>query len=336
MTAPLGFFMNEAINPAIYPVFITLAITWTLVGLLMYFPYGRFPGKTMAVAQAAYRETVRQPLFWFLLIFFIVLMVISVFVPYFTFGEDLTMMIDLQLDAILLPALILSVFTAALTISEEIEGRTAITLLSKPVARWNFLLGKFFGIFLAVMFLTLILTLVMSGTVIGKIAYDDIDDKLPGHRDEVAAVKEFTATMPGGFGAVAENALMVHTTVKMLAPGPIMILGQIFIMTALAVALATRFPLVLNLTVCFGFFFIGRLTPALKKQAGENPLIKFIANVIGIILPDLSTYDVGQQIAQGLNTVAWSYIGQTWLQGVLYATICLLFGLILFEDRDLA
>ncbi len=328
--------MFDKLDTAIYPVFITLISSCTLLGFLIYFPLGRFPGKTFAVAQAAYRETVRQPLFWFLLIFSAVFMVVSVFVPYFTFGEDLKMMKDLQLDAVLLPTLILSVFTAAMTIAEEIEGRTAITLLSKPVARWNFLVGKFLGIFLAAVLMTLILTVILSGTVIGKIAYERIDDELPGHRDEVQAVQQFTAEMPSGVGSFLENFLMIFVTMKMMAPGPIMILAQIFIMTALAVALATRFPLVLNLTVCFGFFFFGRLTPVLKQQAGQNPLIKFIANVFGILLPDLSIYDVGQQIAQGINTVAWTYISQAWLQGILYAAICLIFGLILFEDRDLA
>lgn len=316
-----------------------LAALGVLVGLfavLIYLSFGSVPGKAMAVAQAAYRETIRQPLFWFLLLFSLAFMLFSVFIPYFTLGEDLKMMKDLQLDAILLPTLILCIFTAAISISEEIEGRTAITLLSKPVKRWQFLVGKFLGILLAGLLMTLILSIFLGWTITFKIQWEQLEEDLPGKKADINAIQQATASLPTQVAKPLEYALTVVAAVKAMAPGPILVFCQVMIMTALAAALATRLPLVVNLVVCFAFFFLGRLTPILVLVAGDNALVKFVAEAFGILLPFMSFYDIGPTLAHGKQDIPWSYIGQAWLQGLFYSAIALLLGLILFEDRDLA
>jgi hypothetical protein len=317
------------------PIYLTIA---TILGLLMgliYLALGPAPGKTMAIAQAAYRESIRQPLFWVLLLASMFFMFLAVFIPYFTLGEDLKMMKDLQLDAILLPCLILTIVTAALSIAEEIEGRTAITLLSKPIARWQFILGKFLGILLSALLLAVILTIFLGFTINFKINYEGLED-LPGPRHLVEEVQGVTRGLPLVALAPAEYVLNVFVSIYAMAPGPLLIFCQVTILTAVAVALATRLPLVLNLVVCFGVFFAGRVTAVLETQAGGNTLVMFFAQLFGFALPQLGYYDVGQTLAQGINDVPWSYIGQAWFHGLIYTTMALLFGLVLFEDRDLA
>src|SRR5207302_90712 len=105
--------------------------------------------KGSAVALAAFREGVRQPMFWFIIIFFALFMMFSPFWPYFTFGEDYKMVREIGYDTIMLAGVLFTVLAASMSISEEIEGRTAITVMSKPVSRRQFLLGKYVGIFLA-------------------------------------------------------------------------------------------------------------------------------------------------------------------------------------------
>ena len=102
-----------------------------------------------AVALAAFREGIRQPMFWLLLGLALLLLIVFPFIPYFTFGEDLVMLKEMGYDTIMLAAPIFGVIAASNSISEEIEGRTAITLMSKPVSRRQFLLGKYVGIFLS-------------------------------------------------------------------------------------------------------------------------------------------------------------------------------------------
>ena len=113
--------------------------------------------------EAAYREGWRQPMFWLITVFGILLTWIAVVLPYFTFGDDYKMMKQIGFDIVMLAAVLFGVLGASMSISEEIEGRTAITLLSKPVKRWQFLLGKFVGILLAALSMTGFLSVFFTG-----------------------------------------------------------------------------------------------------------------------------------------------------------------------------
>ena len=128
-----------------------------------------------AVAQAAFRESVRQPMFWLLFGFAFVAMWIYPYIPYFTFGEDHIMVKELGYDTIMLVAAIFGTLAASMFVSEEIEGRTAVTLMSKPVSRRQFLLGKFVGIMLAVMLMFGLLGCSFEGVLLYKNWFDRID-----------------------------------------------------------------------------------------------------------------------------------------------------------------
>lgn len=328
----------------ILPLLVTIGVLLVLLGGLAYVAFGPVPGKTLTIAQAAYLEAVRQPLFWFLLAFAVFFMVVNVFVPYFTLGEDLKMMKDLQLDAILVPTLILTIFTAALSVSEEIEGRTAVTVLSKPISRRQFLLGKFFGVIFAALLMATLLTIVMGASIVFRIRYERIEaeqDKLlpSGLVEDDQAITSFvTESVPTWAAEPVEYTLNIVAAIRAMSPGPVLIMCQITILTAIAVALATRLPLVVNLVACLTIFFLGRLTMVLEVAAGDNTLVKFFARLFGTLLPSFNYFDVGQTLASGLAPVPWLgfVIPGAMVHAALYTAIALFFGLILFEDRDVA
>ena len=72
------------------------------------------------------------------------------FVPYNTFGEDVKMLKAEDLTLIKVLAIVLALWTASVSIADEIEGRTALTVLSKPISRRQFILGKYVGILVPV------------------------------------------------------------------------------------------------------------------------------------------------------------------------------------------
>src|SRR5262249_34554654 len=108
-------------------------------------------------ALAAFREGVRQPLFWLIAGLGSLLLLLFLALPYFTFGDDFKMMKQVDHDVVMLAAVAFGVIAAGVSISEEIEGRTAVTLMSKPVSRRQFLLGKYVGILLAALAMTSVL-----------------------------------------------------------------------------------------------------------------------------------------------------------------------------------
>src|SRR5258708_26040234 len=135
--------------------------------------------KGAAVALAAFREGLRQPMFYLLGAVALGLMILAPFIPYFTFGEDFVMMQELVYDTIMLLPLLMGVVAASMSISEEIEGRTAITLMSKPVSRRQFLLGKFAGILLAAFVLTAALGWFFNWVLLYKRWLDRMDPLPP-------------------------------------------------------------------------------------------------------------------------------------------------------------
>jgi len=116
-----------------------------------------------AILRNSFLETVRQPVYGLvlalscLLITLIPISATSIYV--FTAGTGLErvperMVADLGLATVQLAGLILAVFMTGSVISREIEDRTAATVLSKPVGRVGFILGKFLGVGLAITFAT--------------------------------------------------------------------------------------------------------------------------------------------------------------------------------------
>ena len=122
--------------------------------------------------------------------------------------------------------------------------------------------------------------------------------------------------------------------------GTVFGLCQAMVLLAISVALATRLPMVVNLVTCLLVFFLGHLTHVLVVvSSGRNTLVNFIARFFDNVLPGLEYFDYGPVVVRdvALDPRGFSlYLGSIVAYAVLYSIIALLFGLILFEDRDLA
>ncbi len=315
-----------------------LMIDFFLVGfplLMLVWPKGG------AVAYAAFREGVRQPLFWVLFAFGVLALTISPLVPYFTFGEDLVMVKDLGYDTMMLVAALFGTLAASQSISEEIEGRTAVTLMSKPVSRRQFLLGKFLGILMAALLLYGLLGWLFQGVLLEK-AWLDRLDPTPTPVWVTSAVSglglaDKPADLARGVGLWTAHALEV-------LPGLVMTFSEVMVLIAVAVALATRATMVVNLATVLAIFFLANVTPVLvtigrdAKVHSPGPvaeLLSFTAGVFDTVLPDLDAFRIGPALVTDAALPA-PYILSVTLYGLLYTLIVVLFGLILFEDRDLA
>src|SRR5262249_21982493 len=108
-----------------------------------------------AMALSAFREHIRAPLFWLMGGGAVGMLVVAMIVPYFTFGDDYKMMKQICFDVAMLAPVAFGVLMTSISINDEIEGRTAFTVISKPVTRRQFLLGKYVGALMAAFALTL-------------------------------------------------------------------------------------------------------------------------------------------------------------------------------------
>ncbi len=310
-------------------------------GLLWVWPKGG------AIAQSAFRESIRQPMFWLLFGMAFVAMWISPFVPYFTFGEDHIMVKELGYDTIMLVAAIFGTLAASMFVSEEIEGRTAVTLMSKPVSRRQFLLGKFVGIMLAIMLLFGLLGCSFEGVMLYKHWFDKLDPE-PSPTWVVTLLGKLR--LPGGSSLefLRGVGFWANHTFETL-PGLILSLCLVTVLVALAVALATRVPMVINMCVILAVYLLANLSPVLvsigqkaRQQPGAGAvaqILSFTSQLFDTLLPGLSYFRVGPAVVSDSPLPIgefWAYVGAASLYGAMYTCILLLLGLILFEDRDLA
>lgn len=269
--------------------------------------------KAGVIARATTKEAVRQPVFLLCLALAIVILVINTFLPFFSLGEDVKMLKDCGLATILIAGLLIAIWTASTSIADEIEGKTAMTLLSKPINRRQFVAGKYIGIMQAVLWFMLPVALVFLGLVFYKVGYDAHE----GSQDAPPV------------------AVCFAEMVKVL-PGLVLMFLEIAVLTAISVAISTRLPMVVNLTTMFAIFVVGHLTPVLV-QAGTLQIeyVQFMAKLIATFLPSLDLFNTQAAVATGV-LVRPVYLGVMALYAACYATAAILFAFILFEDRDLA
>jgi ABC-type transport system involved in multi-copper enzyme maturation permease subunit len=298
-----------------------------------------------AVARAAFREGYRQPMFWMLSGLAFAFLFMFPFVPYFTFGEDYTMMKELGFDTIIIAATAFGVLGAAMSITEEIEGRTAVTLMSKPVSRRQFLLGKFLGLFLCSLLILTSLGWFFNHTLLYKRWFDKMDPVLlaPSFSAWVESL-----SLPAEGNSLLRGLMFWLQLDGEVIPGLVMGSSLVMVMIAVAVSLATRLPMILNLVICFVVYVLANLMPILvlttrpvdPARAGPvQKLVHFTAQLFDTALPSLELFRVRPTLVDEATLSMKDYlqhVGAVSVYGVLFTAIVLLLGLVLFEDRDLA
>jgi len=306
-------------------------LTWLSVfGLMVALVAIAYGTRIGVIARATTKEAIRQPLFLLLLAVSSLILILNSVMPFFTLEDDVKMLNECGLATLLIAGALLAVWTAGTSITSEIEGKTAMTLLSKPIDRRQFILGKYLGIVQAVIWMFAILTLLFSMLIFLKVGYDQrerSEDITPKWQWYKVAEVEIPVPHPDRVRVIAQ-----------LLPGVALAFLQVCVLGAISVTVATRMPMVMNLVICFAVFVIGNLTEVIVNRtvAGEaNESVTFTARLISMVVPSLSTFNVSSAVATG-RVVPQDYLGLSFVYAVTYIGAMLLLGFILFEDRDLA
>lgn len=122
-------------------------------------------GQTLAIARNTFLEAIRQPIYLIIVLLGGLLQVGNTALSSYSMGYteetevsgDNKLLFDIGLATVLVCATLLAAFTATSVLSREIENKTALTVISKPVGRPLFVLGKYLGISAAISIATVIL-----------------------------------------------------------------------------------------------------------------------------------------------------------------------------------
>jgi ABC-type transport system involved in multi-copper enzyme maturation permease subunit len=292
--------------------------------------------RTLVIVRHTFLEAVVQPIFSLVLVLGAGILVIFAALPFFTLGEDALMFKAVGLDIILILVLIATLFATSKSIYEEIEDRTMLTLMSKPVRKWEVLVGKYLGIVLAAL-----LAVAILGVIFLLCAWW----RIPGD------YQLRTATLDDRELSVIFDWRMMH--IAGLIPSLLLSWLQISVLAAVGVALSTRVSLVVNLPVVILLYVAGNLTRFLPGAEAGEPLgvqvLTWFAYLISVLLPYLEVFDLRHLTVYERLAIAgfredpgsvpystvWLYLLVAFVYAVAYSAFALSAGMWLFQNREL-
>ncbi len=320
-------------------------------------------GKLFAIVQNTFIETIRQPIYGILMWTAFGLLVLNPSIAAFSLesGSDTKIMTDVGLATMLLYGLFASVFSAAGVITREIESYTALTVISKPVGRPMFLVGKFLGVGGAMLVSYYFLTLVFLMTVrhgVMETSADTFDQPVLFFGGLALAVALLAAT----FGNYVYGWHFSATLTAWVVPlGTLAVIGMLFfdrqwglqsattdfgdlqilyavfaiilavlILTAFAVALSTQFSQVATLIGCAGIYMLGLLSDYLFGPSNSKGVLYDLAYHV---LPNFQFFWFSDALTQDL-TITAQQIGYVTAYAGLYMLAVLGLGVALFQTRE--
>lgn len=292
--------------------------------------------RTSVILRHTFHETIVQPIYALLLAIGGAILMVFASLPFFTLGEDTMMFKAVGLDVILLLVLIATLFATSKSIYEEIEDRTMLTLMSKPVYKSEVLIGKYLGIILAALLSVGILGLIfLVGTWLR--VPDDYQLKVSSFDD--AGLKRLWDTR------------VMH--VMGLIAGLLLAWLQVCVLAAIGVALSTRFSLVVNLPAVILIYIAGNLArflPPVQDSGGTNPLVAVLW-AVSQVFPFLQIFDFREHTVYGQIRVPgtefydiataisfpllWGYVGIAVLYAIAFSAFALSAGMLSFGRREL-
>ena len=322
--------------------------------------------KLLAIAKNTFLETVRQPIYGVLIWAAAGLLMINPSLAGFSLESnegDIKIVKDVGLATLLLYGLLASVFSATSVITREIESHTVLTVVSKPVSRPLFLLGKYLGacgaVLLGYYFLCLVFFMtVRHGTM--ATAADRFDMPvliLSGVALGVSLLAatfgnyvygwHFSAALTAWVVPLGTLALLIVLFVargwelqspatdfgdmQMVYAVALSFCG-VLILTAFAVALSTRFSQVITLLLCAGIYVFGLLSDHYLGQPAAADRAWFY-QVLYAAVPNFQFFWAGDALTQQ-RIIPAVQVGQVAAYSGMYSLGVLGLGVALFETRE--
>lgn len=317
--------------------------------------------KLWGIMTNSFTETVRQPIFGVMLLVTTFALVMNVGLAGFTLEDDNKLLKDLGLSTLLVSGLFLSAFSAAGILSREIENKTVLTVVSKPVSRPLFLMGKFLGLSgaLAIAFYLcgIVFLLTMRHKVMER-ASQSLDMPVIFFGLSaialaiiVAAFCNYLYDMQFASTSVALGVPLMSLAMILVAlidpnwriqrfghdfiDGQLigvllLVFAMILVLTAVAVATSTRLGQVMTLTVCTAVLLLGLVSDVMFGQYRESILAARLAYWAS---PNLAFLWITDALTQERHITA-HYVGLAFGYAMFLVLAWLLIGVALFQKRE--
>jgi ABC-type transport system involved in multi-copper enzyme maturation permease subunit len=347
----------------------TLSHCWQVMGMDLFCTgfvftvvYWLILGRIGFIALNTFREAVRNRILYFILFFAIVLMMASGVVKELAISAQTRLVTDLGLASISFFGLMAAVFAGISLVYNELERKTIYTIVSKPVHRYQFLLGKYFGLLLTIYVIIGIMTLFFflvfnyqantSDEVLEKVLYAaNASGQMemvqhPGLTKSVFLIKAAGLSLVQSIGNMFGFSTGAVSPVLLVAIA--MIALRLMIVTAIAVFFSSFSTPALSAVFTVMLFLAGTLnedivrfglhiTETAVKEFGIDNIpvgvhIKVaLTNFAACVIPNLDKLDVTSEVVHGEKVNVWRVAV---LYAFCYTGAVLLGAILIFRKRN--
>ena len=285
------------------------------------------PARIFAITTNTLTELTRQKVFYFVLIFALLLIGSSVFMARFTFQQEFQILKDISLGAMSIFSALLAIVTTARLIPQDIEDRTVYTILAKPVPRFEYLLGKLFGVLLL-----LAISIALMSALFVAVLY----------LREQTVLNETQRQMSRAPGEQLDAALnsvrAAGLNIDILA-GIAVIFLKACLLAALTLFVSTFATTnIFTIVVMVFVYFIGHLQATAREYWLEQQTAGWITHaflaIVALIFPDLQAFNLVDEIVAGA-AIPVALFAKTALLGIFYTAIYTLAAIFVFYGKEL-
>jgi ABC-type transport system involved in multi-copper enzyme maturation permease subunit len=257
----------------------------------------------IAIARNTFREAIRDRILYGFLFFAVALILFSIVIGQLSYHEEVRTIIDIGLAGISLFSVLMAIFLGITLLHKEIEKRTLYTILSKPISRTTYMVGKFLGLAATMIFLIVLMAVVWIGVL---------------------------TTQGGGPTAGIFAALLLITC-------------ETIVVVSMALFFTSFSSPFLSGLFCLGVFFAGRNAEMItvlaqrKSMASSAPFLEALSKVV----PNLYLFYPSGKIVEGswasvhTQLVSSGYLVTALGYGAAYTVFFLLVSIVLLHRRDL-
>jgi ABC-type transport system involved in multi-copper enzyme maturation permease subunit len=254
--------------------------------------------RVFVLATNVFREVVRDRILYIVCFYTIVLGIAIRLLPDFAAATEDKMFLDFGLAAMSILGLIVAIFVGTGLVNKEIEKRTVLVLIAKPVSRSEFITGKYLGLLMVLALLIAAMTAIyLIFLQMGRISYPLV-------------------------------SILVST---------VFLFFQLSLIAAIAVTLGVFTSSILATALTFAVYLAGNITQDLLQlgRISQSPSIERITQALYLVLPDLSRLDIKNDAVYGFGALPDTV---TLLlnagYGFLYTVMLLLIAIFSFSQRE--
>jgi len=251
--------------------------------------------KIHPVAVNTFKEAVRDKILYVILVFSILTIGSVWLINPLSLGEFEKITKDLGLASISFFGLLISVFVGTRLVYEEIAKKTLYTILPKPVERWEFIIGKYFGLVLVLLLTVAVMTIFFFLITFFNIGEMDFN----------------------------------------LLSAIFLTFIELGVITAIAVFFSSFTSPILSAIFTVGIFIAGHLSRDLNALAKmtESTATGVVCKILYYILPNLSNFNVRGEVVHHVP-ITLEYVLLSVLYGLLYCSIVLIVSIQIFKRKN--